>query len=151
MEVIILGFNLTHEWEGIGGILDIHSGMTGNSFSNWGKLTPRHNAFVQSILQGRSHIIGTIRSKQDYVLTERNGKQIPEKVGLKGVSRDGTDYEFTLVFDLDIKHNAVASKDRTSLFMGKPERRLTAEVGEIILSWCNEGIEISVDEIVNSY
>jgi hypothetical protein len=136
MEVIILD-SISHEWEGIGGILDIHSGMTGNSFTNWSKLTPRHNAFVQSILQSKSHIIGTIRSKQDYVLTERNGKQVPEKVGLKGVTRDGMDYEFTLVFDLDIKHNALASKDRTSLFMGKPECRLTAEVGKTILAWCN--------------
>jgi hypothetical protein len=146
MEVIILD-SISHEWEGIGGILDIHSNMTGNSFTNWGKLTPRHNAFVQTILQSKAHIIGTIRSKQDYVLTERNGKQVPEKVGLKGVTRDGMDYEFTLVFDLDIKHNAVASKDRTSLFMGKPECRLTIEIGKTILAWCNEGADISVDEL----
>jgi hypothetical protein len=146
MQVIILD-SISHEWEGMGGILDIHSGMTGNSFTNWGKLTPRHNAFVQTILQSKAHIIGTIRSKQDYVLTERNGKQVPEKVGLKGVTRDGMDYEFTLVFDLDIKHNAVASKDRTSLFMGKPECKLSVEVGKTILSWCNEGAEISVEEV----
>ena len=28
-------------------------------------------------------------SKQDYVLSEKNGKMIPEKVGLKAVMRDG--------------------------------------------------------------
>jgi AAA domain len=146
MEVIILD-SISHEWEGIGGILDMHSGMTGNSFTNWGKVTPRHNAFVQTILQSKSHIIGTIRTKQDYIITERNGKQVPEKVGLKGVTREGIDYEFTLVFDLDIKHNAVASKDRTSLFMGKPECRLTTEIGKTILSWCNEGSDITVDDV----
>jgi hypothetical protein len=42
---------------------------------------------------------------------------VPEKVGLKGVTRDGTDYEFTVVLDLDIKYQAVASKDRTGLFV----------------------------------
>jgi hypothetical protein len=146
MEVIIVD-SISHEWEGTGGILDIHSNMTGNSFTNWGKLTPRHNAFVQTILQSKAHVIGTVRSKQDYVLTERNGKQVPEKVGLKGVTREGMDYEFTLVFDLDIKHNAIASKDRTSLFMGKPEIRLTAEVGVTILNWCNSGKEISANDV----
>ena len=83
MEVIIID-SISHEWEGSGGILDIHAGMAGNSFTNWGKLTPRHNAFIQTILQTNKHIIGTIRSKQDYVLNEKNGKQVPEKVGLKG-------------------------------------------------------------------
>ena len=103
MEVIIID-SISHEWEGLGGILDIHGGMTGNSFTNWNKVTPRHNAFVNAILQSPAHIIATIRTKQDYVLTEKNGKQIPEKVGLKGITRDGMDYELTLVFDIDIKH-----------------------------------------------
>src|SRR5213075_24314 len=107
----------SHEWEGIGGILETHGNMMGNSYTNWSKLTPRHNSFVQHILQSPAHVIGTIRAKQDYVLSEKNGKQVPEKVGLKGVTRDGMDYEFTLVFDIDIKHNASASKDRTGLFM----------------------------------
>ena len=103
MEVIIID-SISHEWEGKGGILDIHGSMVGNSFTNWAKVTPRHNEFVQKILQSNSHIIATIRSKQDYVLSEKNGKMVPEKVGLKGVTREGLDYEFTLVFDVDIKH-----------------------------------------------
>ena len=119
IEVIILD-SISHEWEGAGGILETHGNMTGNSFTNWNKVTPRHNAFVQKILQSRCHVIATIRSKQDYVLSEKNGKMVPEKVGLKGVTREGMDYEFTIVLDLDIKHNASASKDRTGLFMDKP-------------------------------
>jgi hypothetical protein len=138
MEVIILD-SITHEWDGTGGILDIHQAMTGNSFTNWSKVTPRHNAFVQKFLQSRSHIIATIRTKQDYVLSEKNGKMVPEKVGLKAVTREGMDFEFTLVFDLDIKHMASASKDRTGLFMDKPEARITSEMGQKILQWCNEG------------
>ncbi|WP_321370514.1 AAA family ATPase [uncultured Draconibacterium sp.] len=146
MEVVIID-SVSHEWEGAGGILSQHAAMAGNSFTNWSKITPRHNAFVQKMLESSSHIIATIRSKQDYTLTEKNGKMIPEKVGLKGVTRDGLDYEFTIVFDLDIKHYASASKDRTGLFMDKPAYVITTKHGDKILKWCNSGI--SLDEVIN--
>ena len=110
--------------------------MSGNSFTNWNKVTPRHNAFIQKILQSSSHIIATVRSKQDYVLTDKNGKMVPEKVGLKGVIRDGTDYEFTVVLDLDIKHQATASKDRTGLFINPLPFTITEQTGNKIRTWC---------------
>ncbi len=146
MEVIIID-SVSHEWDGAGGILDIHSNMAGNSFTNWGKLTHRHNAFVQAMLQSACHIIGTIRSKQDYVLNEKNGKMVPEKVGLKGVQRDGLDYEFTIVLDIDSKHNAIASKDRTALFISKPEFKISVDTGIQINNWCNQGEDI-ISEIM---
>ena len=135
VEVIIID-SISHEWQGSGGILEIHGNMTGNSFTNWSKVTPRHNAFVEKMLQSSCHVITTIRSKQDYVLSEKNGKMVPEKVGLKGITRGGIDYELTIVMDLDIKHNATASKDRTGLFMDKPPFVIKQSTGKRILQWC---------------
>lgn len=146
MEVVIID-SISHEWEGVGGILDTHSQMSGNSFTAWSKLTPRHNAFVQEILQSPVHILATTRTKQDYVLVDKNGKMVPEKVGLKGITRDGMDYEFTIVFDLDIKNNATASKDRTGLFFGQPEQKISTQTGTRIRDWCNSGADINVDDI----
>jgi len=146
MEVIIID-SISHEWEGAGGILETHSQMPGNSFTAWAKLTPRHNAFVQEILQSPVHILATTRTKQDYVLVDRNGKMVPEKVGLKGITRDGMDYEFTLVFDLDTKHNAVSSKDRTGLFSGQPEFKISTSTGKEIKEWCDSGAEVNVDDL----
>jgi hypothetical protein len=142
MEVIIID-SISAEWEGQGGILEIHGNMTGNTFTNWNKITPRHNAFVQKMLQSPCHLIATIRSKQDYVLSEKNGKYVPEKVGLKGITREGLDYEFTVVLDLDIKHNATASKDRTGMFMDKPQWVITEATGQRIMQWCRAGVGIS--------
>jgi len=141
MEVIILD-SISHEWDGSGGVLDIHGSMAGNSFTNWNKITPRHNAFVQKILQSKCHIIATVRSKQDYVLVEKNGKHVPEKVGLKGITREGMDYEFTVVLDLDINHHVSVSKDRTGLFTGKPTFKATVGTGRIIKDWCLSGVSI---------
>jgi hypothetical protein len=143
MEVIIID-SVTHEWENL---LEYHSSLQGNSFTNWNKITPRHNDFVQKILQSPCHIISTVRTKQDYVLQEKNGKMIPEKVGLKSVQRDWSDYAITLVFDLDINNQSTSSKDRTGLFFGKPEFKLSVETGKLIKDWCNSGEEISVDDV----
>jgi hypothetical protein len=142
MEVIIID-SISHEWDGAGGILDYHSSLMGNSFTNWSKVTPMHNSFVNKILQSPAHIIATIRSKQDYVLSERNGKVVPEKVGLKGVTRDGMDYELTIVFDIDVKHHATASKDRTGLFSDKPAVIITEATGAMIKDWCMSGFKVS--------
>ena len=140
IEVIIID-SISHEWEGLGGILHDHAQMQGNSFTNWSKLTPRHDGFVQKMLQVDAHIIATMRTKQDYVLSEKNGKMVPEKVGLKSIQRDTTEYEFTLVLDLNMNHRAKASKDRTMLFADKPEFIPTAETGKLILEWCKQPLE----------
>jgi hypothetical protein len=135
MKVIVID-SISQEWEGSGGIIETHGNMAGNSWTNWNRVTPRHNAFVQKILQSPCHIVATVRSKQDYVLTDKNGKLVPEKVGLKGVTRDGMDYEFTLVLDLDIKHQATASKDRTGLFTNPLPFLVSESTGNRIKIWC---------------
>ncbi len=138
MDVIIID-SLSHEWDGEGGILDIHAQMAGNSFTNWSKVTPRHNALVQKILSSGSHIISTIRSKQDYVITEKNGKSVPEKVGMKGIQKDGLEYDYTIVFELDIYNNINCTKDRSKLFNSRIAFKIDDTTGKKIMQWCKDG------------
>ena len=136
MEVIIID-SISHCWDYL---IDVHSNMPGNSFTNWGKITPRQNAFINKILQSDAHVIATMRVKQDYVINQKNGKMVPEKVGLKAIQRNDLDYEFTIVFDIDITHAAKATKDRTGLFIDKPEFIITASTGKKINEWCVNSI-----------
>jgi hypothetical protein len=129
--------SLSAEWNGSGGVLDIHGNIPGNSFTAWTKVTPRHNTFLQTILQSDIHVIATMRSKTEYVVNEKNGKQVPEKVGLKAVQRDDVEYEFTVVFELNQRHQATISKDRTGLFVNRPELFLSEEIGKEISNWCS--------------
>src|SRR3546814_942691 len=69
---------------------------------------------------------------------------MPQKGGLKEVTRDGFEDELTLNIELDAKHNASVSKDRTGLFTGKPEFVPTEVTGKIILDWCESGEVIPV-------
>ena len=134
-EVIILD-SLTHEWETL---LDYHANLSGNSFTAWAKVTPRHTALVNRMLASSAHIIATVRAKTEYVLADKNGRQVPEKVGMKAIQRDGLDYEFDLVFELDRAHNATVSKDRTGLFADQPPFLPGTNVGQKLRQWCLAG------------
>ena len=116
--------------------LDIHSQMAGNSFTNWGKVTPRHNALVQKILSSGSHIISTIRKNKIMLLLKKNGKSVPEKVGMKGIQRDGLEYDYTIVFELDIYNNVTCTKDRTQLFNSRIAFKIDDSTGKKIMKWC---------------
>lgn len=148
MEVIIID-SITHEWTGEGGILDLSDQLSRdarNSYTVWAKLTPRHNRFIERILEAPCHVICCGRSKQDYTLNqvEKNGKTInvPEKVGMKAMTREGFDYEMTLAFDLTIKHYATSTKDRTGLFQDQPEFIIDEEAGKKLMEWGDSGQDV---------
>lgn len=146
-ECIIID-SISHAWDNL---LQHHATMGGNSFTNWGKITPRHKAFVNKFLEAPVHIIATMRTKQDYIITQKNGKQVPEKVGLKAIQRDGLDYEFTLVFELDILHNCNCTKDRTGLFINQTPFQITEKTGQLIKQWCEQGVSIEeVRELISN-
>jgi hypothetical protein len=138
MEVIIVD-SITHEWDGKGGCLEIVESL-GGKYQDWAKVTPRHQAFIDAILQSSAHIITTVRRKQDYeMIKDGTGKVKVEKGGLREITREGFEYELTINLELDTRHNATASKDRTGLFMGKPAFLPTEQTGKLIRQWCEQG------------
>ena len=138
IEVIIID-SISHCWNFL---LQLHGAMQGNSFANWQRITPLHNAFVSKLLQSPCNIICTIRNKQDYLLETKEGKTTITKVGRKPIQRNEIEYEFTLVFDINVKHEAKTTKDRTGLFMDKPAFIITEETGIKIKDWCNSGLTV---------
>lgn len=128
--------SISHEWNYC---VDIHDKMSGNSWTNWSKVTPRHDAFMEKILQAPIHIIATVRGKDEYVLEEKNGKQTPKKVGLGFKQRDGVEYNYTATFNIaQDTHIAEATKDNTHIFEGRYEV-LTEKDGEALYDWANTG------------
>ena len=147
IEVIIID-SISHCWENL---LANHAAMTGNSFVNWGKITPRYNSFIQKILQSNCHIICTMRTKQDYNLVERNGKMMPEKAGTKVIMRECINYEFTIVMEMDLQHRAKVTKDRTGIFASQSVFIPSVETGKSILEWCNTEAKVAEMKPLNSY
>ena len=149
IEVVIID-SITHEWSGKGGCLELHEQL-GGRFQDWAKITPRHQAFIDKILNSNCHIITTVRRKTDYSLDkDGNGKTKVMKLGTKEITRDGFEYELTVNFELiNDNHLVTASKDRTGLFSGKPEFIINSSTGKKLIEWCNLGIsvEIAMSEI----
>jgi hypothetical protein len=145
MEAIIID-SITHEWNGKGGCLDIQNAL-GGKYQDWAKVTPRHQAFIDAILQSKCHVLTSVRRKQDYDMTkDSSGKLKVEKVGTKEETREGFEYELTVNFEfINDKHLVRASKDRTQLFADQPEFIITSETGKKILEWCQSGKDPKVE------
>lgn len=136
--------SLSHAWAGEGGLLDVQGKLADrgtNSFAAWRSVTPQHNQLIEAILQSKCHVIASMRAKQEYVLeANERGKQTPKKVGLAPVQRDGMEFEFTVVLDIDMQHVAAASKDRTGLFDGQLFK-ITQQTGQRLKTWLETGAE----------
>ena len=145
-EVLIID-SASHFWDGVLEYKNSLDKRGGNSFANWNTANEHYKLMLRAILFSKIHVIVCMRSKMEYVLQENDkGKHVPQKVGMAPVMRDGVEYEFTTVFDLDIHHQAQVSKDRTQLFSDKIFV-ITEDTGKKIMEWLNS--EKNADEISN--
>lgn len=137
-KVIVID-SISHEWVGKNGCLEIHSKMAGNSYTNWNKVTPRHNKLMDLILDCEAHVIVTVRGKDKYVMEEVNGKQVVTKLNLGYQQRDDIEYLFTLSLNIDKdSHLFTSLKDNTHIFENRNEI-LTEKDGEKLLEWATNG------------
>lgn len=137
--------SLTHAWAGEGGLLQMKEQLDArpgsNSYTNWSKLTPIQEKFVSKLLNSPVHLVATMRSKMSYELVDDGGKKKPVKAGLAPIQRDGIEYEFTIVFDVAMNHEAQVSKDRTGIFADKIFT-ITEKTGEEIAEWLTSGKKV---------
>lgn len=144
-DVLIID-SLSHAWIGVDGALDqvdkaAKRSKSGNTYTAWRDVTPQHNALVEAMLQCRCHLIVTMRAKTEYVLeTDNRGKQVPRKVGMAPVQRDGVEYEFDIVADLTVDdHTLIVTKTRCAALDGVATTKPGEELGETIRAWLTDG------------
>lgn len=148
-EVVVID-SLSHAWDSCGGILekvDLYASQRGadgrevGSFRAWGKVNPVYKKLLDGILASPCHVIVTLRTKTDYsVYRDDRGKTRIEKVGTKPIQKDGIDYEFDVVLDLDVSHNATVSKSRCrALALAEAFQNPGPEVAQMLKSWLYEG------------
>ena len=143
---VIVVDSLSHAWEGEGGALDMADDATRrmkspNSYTAWKEVTPIHRKMVDAMLGSPAHIVATMRSKMEYVQEKDNtsGKTVIRKVGMAPVQRQGMEYEFTLVGDMDIDHTIVVSKSRCPALADAVEKKPGKDFFKRFLDWLNSG------------
>lgn len=140
---VLLIDQISHAWAGPGGILEYVDELKAqmrNNFAPWKKATPEQHRFVDRMLRSECHLIATMRSRTEWVLEANDkGKQEPRKVGLSPVQRDGIEYEFTTMLDLENEGNtSTVTKDRSGVFSGRV-RRIDEQAGRELVTWLLEG------------
>lgn len=138
--------SLSHAWMGKDGALEqvdnaAKRSKSANSFAAWRDVTPLHNALVDAILGARLHVIVTMRSKTEYVLEDdpRTGKKVPRKIGTQPVQRDGLEYEFDVVGDIDHDQNLVIGKTRCPALNGAVIQRPGETLATTLREWLSDG------------
>lgn len=141
--------SMSHEWEGVGGLLDWHEQeMGGNQAKNlsaWIKPKGAHRAFVNRTLQAKPHIIMCFRAAEKVEAVRVNGKmEIKPKQSLTGldgwlpITEKNLPYEatasFMLIADRPGLPHAIKLPDplRPLIPLDRP---LSAETGTALARW----------------
>lgn len=143
-EVVVID-SLSHAWMGKDGALELVDraaarSKSGNSFGAWREVTPQHNSMVEAIITSPCHVICTMRSKTEYVQDrDERGKTVIRKVGLQPVQRDGMEYEFDVVGDIDHEHKLIVTKSRIPALSDAVISKPGAELAAQLRDWLNAG------------
>jgi hypothetical protein len=142
---VLIVDSFSHFWSGTGGMLEQvdHAAKRiggGNSFAGWKEARPMERAMIDALLAYPGHVIATMRAKTEYVVdSDDRGRKVPRKVGLKPDQRDGIEYEFDIVGELDQENTLVISKSRakplSGLVINKPDTRFA----DAVLEWLDAG------------
>lgn len=147
-DVVVID-SLSHAWMGKGGALEqvdnaAKRSQSGNTFNAWRDVTPWHNRLVEAMVASPLHVIATLRSKMEYVVEDNGrGKQVPRKIGLAPIQREGLEYEFTLAGEINLNHELMISKTRCPLFTDAIIPKPGAEFAAQLLGWLESGEEVA--------
>jgi hypothetical protein len=132
----------SHYWIGVDGMLEQvdKRAKGGNNFSGWKEAGPDERRMLDALVSFPGHVIVTLRVKTEYVIEENErGKKVPRKVGLKPIQRDGMEYEFDVVGDLDYDNVLTVSKSRIPALSRAVIPQPGPELADTIREWLEQG------------
>jgi hypothetical protein len=157
--------SLSHAWAGKGGALELvdeaaRKMKSSNTFAAWRDVTLLHHRLLDAILGTDLHLIATLRSKMENVQDkDEKGRTLIRKVGLQAVQREGVEYEFDVVGEMDLDHVLTITKSRCPSLADRvfpsPNGEVSAELKEWLQgvspeSWVEQEIEVCTDLLRHS-
>lgn len=132
----------SHYWSGTDGMLEQvdRRAKGGNNFSGWKEVRPDERRMIDAIVSAPFHVIVTLRVKTEYVVEDNDrGKKVPRKIGLKPEQREGMEYEFDVIGDMDLDNVLSVSKTRIPMLHGANIAKPGTELADTIVDWLSDG------------
>ena len=143
-DVVILD-SITHAWEATKAVVDKKKAADKfqNGFSAWSEGSALWQKLLDKIQSSRIHVIVTMRAKTEYAQEKDDrGKTVIRKLGLAPEVRDGTEYAFDVVLDLDQQHNGRITKTRCAALDEYFENKPGEDLGKALSAWLTDGAEL---------
>lgn len=142
---IVIIDSYTHFWNGDGGILQRIDEWSmknkGDSFRAWAAIgNDLTKKMIKAVTRFDGHMICTMRQKKKYLVSEDSrGKKKIEKIGAEPQIREGIEFEFDVVAEIDLDHNFMIEKTRCDLIDGKVWNKIKKEDLREYFDWLNSG------------
>lgn len=135
--------SMSHEYDGEGGLFDIHDASNGTGPGKWKDAKRRHKKMMNGFLQTRSDLIFCLRADEKIDLSQKDdrGKVMVQSQGWVPIQEKRFMYEMTLsltmtpeapgVVNLHLPHK-IQDQHRMSF---NPGEHVTAEAGKMLAAW----------------
>lgn len=134
---------LSHVWQHQLDAKDDHerANPRDNKWTLWRIYGPEWERVIKKITRSDIHVIATMRSKQEYKQVGSGSEAKIEKLGLQPQVREGSEYEFSLVFSVNMQHATIVTKGRAVPWVvGSEILNLRQEkVKRQLIDWMNVG------------
>jgi hypothetical protein len=136
--------SISHEWEGIGGCLEMAEGKTG--LQAWAKPKEQHRKMMNMLLQAKSHIIFCARAKDNLEQVKINGKTEIVNHGLVPIQEKNFPFEMLITLKMEDKGKVSIEKCVKGLEESlKINGYINESHGKIIADWINQGAKVDLE------
>lgn len=148
--------SMSHEWEGVGGVLEMAESQTYKNGSpvqgmaKWAKPKAEHKKMMDYLLHCGMHIIFCFRAKERLREETVDGKKVYINDGLVTTTEKNFVYEMTvsLLLDVETQFPSIVKCPEQLKTLFPDNKWISVEAGEEIGRWISGGVR-SEDDIIN--
>ncbi len=144
----------SHEWDGLGGVLDVAGESKAKGLLKWANPKARHKKFVQRLLRSKMHLILCVRAKEKFVqkmVRQDDGtmKEVIVSEGMIPIQEKSFVFETSVQLFLPV---AKTDADRGRYVVEKCPRallgafpggeKITVQTGRMISEWVAGGVPV---------
>jgi len=133
--------SLTHAWQWC--LMEVDRLTKGSSKGDnrnaWRIVSPKYDKLVNAIITAPFHVIGTMRAKTEWSSAKDNENKASHRDTLAPVQREGFEYEFDMLMEINANHFGAIIKDRSGKFQDEIIEKPGFALGVKLAEWLKDG------------